>query len=475
MKILFVASELYPYAKVGGLGDVSSALPKAIQELNHEINVFIPFYKQINRDLFDFEKILSNFSVSNFTETAGIYKHKNQNTDVINYFIDCHEFYNRDEIYDNYEDNSQRFIFFSKAVLEGMKILNILTDIIHCNDWQSAAIPILLKTVLKQDKFYENIKVLYTIHNLAFQGIDDERIPNALGIKKEDTILKNIEFWDKYNLMKGAIYYSDIINTVSESYAREIQTDEFGFGLKNDLISRSTSLYGILNGIDYDIWNPDSDKFIWKQFNVDTLQYKKKNKEKLLELSLNTNKDLPLFGMITRLTSQKGLDLLMEIFDDFMKLNTYLIILGTGQQEFHELLSKKQEKFPNRFKLFLEYNEELAHKIEAGSDIFLMPSRFEPCGLNQMISLKYGTIPIVRAIGGLNDSIIDIRKNEKGNGFSFLNYSSVEFLNTIKESIKLYANKPRWNKLMINAMNCDFSWKSSAFKYEKLYKKLTNY
>ena len=475
MNIYFVSSELYPYAKVGGLGDVSAALPKAISDLGHNISVFTPFYRQIEKEIYNFELILSNIKISNFNETASIYKHKNEENNITNYFIACEEFYNRDEIYDNYDDNPQRFIFFSKAVLEGIKKLKILPDMFHCNDWQTAVIPILLKTTLKEDEFYNRIKILFTIHNLAFQGIGDEKIPKVLGFSDKDIALKNLEFWGKYNLMKGAILYSDIINTVSESYAKEIQTEKFGFGLNKELILKKDSLFGILNGIDYDVWNPAVDEFIWKKYDISTLKGKEINKEKLLEISGLENKNYPLIVMITRLTSQKGLDLLMEILDDIMKLNIHLIVLGTGQPEYHNFLLKKREKFPNSMKIYLEYNEKLAHQIEAGADMFLMPSKFEPSGLNQMISLKYGTIPIVRGIGGLKDSILDIRDNENGNGFSFSEYSSIELLNTIKSCINYYEDKSKWNKLIKNAMINDYSWKTSALKYEKLYKKLVEY
>ena len=474
MKILFISSELYPYAKVGGLGDVSAALPEAIRDLGHEISVFLPFYKKIDREKYNFKLILKNFKISEFTERARIYKHYNGEKNVTNYFIWSEEFFDRDEIYGNYEDNIERFIFFSKAVLKGIKELNISPDIIHCNDWQTAAIPILLKTTFNKDIFYQKVKTLFTIHNLAFQGIGDEKISKYLGIYNKNLILKNLEFWGKYNLMKGAILCSDIITTVSESYAQEIRTKEYGFGVEKELNLRKNSIYGILNGIDYNIWNPIIDTFIWKKYDLNSLELKLENKKKLLELSGFRNINIPVFGMVTRLTSQKGLDLLIEIFDELMNLNIYLIILGTGQIKYHDFLLMKENEFPNKIKLFLEYNEELAHQIEAGADIFLMPSRFEPCGLNQMISLKYGTIPIVREIGGLKDSILDIRNNENGNGFTFSAYSSLELLNTMKASINYFSEKPKWEKLMKNAMKYDFSWKISAYKYEKLYKKLVD-
>ena len=474
MKILFISSELYPYAKVGGLGDVSAALPQVIRELGHDISVFVPLYKTIDREKYNFELILKDFKINDFNERASVYKHYDGERKIENYFIGCEEFFDRDEIYGNYDDNAQRFIFFSKAVLKGIKELNISPDIVHCNDWQTAPIPILLKTTYIQDNFYKKVKTLFTIHNLAFQGIGDKNIVKSLGIYNQDIVLRNLEFWGKYNLMKGAILCSDIITTVSESYAQEIQTKEYGFGLEKELASRSNSIHGILNGIDYDIWNPIMDKFIWRKYDFNSLENKLENKNKLLKLTRLPNRNIPIFGMVTRLTSQKGLDLLIEIFDELMNLNIYLIILGTGQIEYHNFLSRKEEEFPNKIKIFLEYNEELAHQIEAGADIFLMPSRFEPCGLNQMISLKYGTIPIVRGIGGLKDSIIDIRNDKNGNGFSFSAYSSLDLLNTIKASMNYYFDKQKWEKLMRNAMTNDFSWKMSARKYEKLYKKLVD-
>jgi len=474
MNILFISSELYPYAKVGGLGDVSAALPQVIRELGHDISVFVPFYKNIDRAKYDFELILRDFKINDFNQRASVYKHYDEDKKIANYFIGCEEFFHRDEIYGNYDDNNQRFIFFSKAILKSIKELNISPDVIHCNDWQTAAIPILLKTTCIEDNFYKKVKILFTIHNLAFQGIGDKKIAISLGIYEQDLVLRNLEFWGKYNLMKGAILYSDLITTVSESYAKEIQTKEYGFGLEKELALRSNSIYGILNGIDYDVWNPIIDRFIWKKYGLNSLENKLINKIKLLDLAGFPKSNTPVIGMVTRLTSQKGLDLLIEILDELMNLNIFFIILGTGQIEYHDFLSSKEDEFPNKMKLFLEYNEELAHQIEAGADIFLMPSRFEPCGLNQMISLKYGTIPIVREIGGLKDSIVDVRSDEKGNGFSFSAYSSLELLNTIKESINYYFDKPKWEKLMRKAMTNDFSWKMSARKYEKLYKKLVD-
>ncbi|MHA1385974.1 MAG: glycogen synthase [Candidatus Helarchaeota archaeon] len=472
MRVAFVSSESVPYAKTGGLADVSGALPRIMKEKGLDIITFLPFYKQIEKEKFNFELIKNDFDVPHFRKKADLFKHYDKATNLTNYFIKNDDYYNRDEIYDEYLDNPERFIFFSQAVLKSLKILNFRPNIIHCHDWQTCAIPIIIKSKVFEAEFFKNTRTLLTIHNLAFQGISNRTILQKLGLDDSYFVKHKLEFYGKVNLLKGGIVYSDFINTVSETYSKEIQTEKLGFGLKNELLSRSEDIFGILNGVDYNIWNPEIDELIWKQYSIDTIKDKKFNKRELLKKFKLGSDVFPLIGMVSRITQQKGFDLLIVIFDKLMELDLYFIILGTGQSKYHKILKEFAIKYPQKFAVELDFNNELAHQIEAGADIFLMPSSFEPCGLNQMISLKYGTIPIVYNTGGLADTIKDIRTNENGNGFVFKEYKSKKLYDTIKEAIKFYNDKKFWLKLQKNAMSCDFSWDSSANKYYDLYLKL---
>ncbi len=416
--------------------------------------------------------VKENFEVPYFKEKSSLLNSHNSEMNLTTYFIKSDEFFDRDEIYDVYPDNPERFIFFSKAVLKSLKIIEYKPDIIHCHDWHAAAIPILLKTKIFEPKFFEDTKTLMTIHNLAFQGMGKKEILEKLGLDESYFENNKLVTHGKVNLLKGGIIYSDFINTVSVTYSKEIQTEKLGFGLKNELLSRKNDLFGILNGIDYEIWNPETDELIWKNYSQETIENKQYNKLELIKKLNLGSTEFPLLGMVSRITVQKGFDLILEIFDELMELNLNFVILGTGQSKYQDLLKELAVKYPRKFKAMIEFNDELAHQIEAGADIFLMPSSFEPCGLNQMISLKYGTIPIVYNTGGLADTIIDVRLNENGNGFVFKEYKSKMLYNTIKEAIKLYVNKDFWLKLQKNAMNCDFSWNASANKYYELYRKL---
>ncbi|MFX0133406.1 MAG: glycogen synthase GlgA [Candidatus Hodarchaeota archaeon] len=467
-----VSSEFVPYAKTGGLADVTGALSRIMVKKGINIISFLPFYKQIDKKTFIFENLKENLEIPEFKERFSLLKHHNEITNLTTYFIGNEKFFNRDEIYNAYPDNPERFTFFSKAVLKSLEIINFKPEIIHCHDWQTCAIPILIKNEIFKPDFFKNVKTLLTIHNLAFQGIEKKEILQKLGLDDSFFVPEKLEFYEKVNLLKGGIVYSDFINTVSETYAQEIQTDELSFGLKKELTSRKKDLFGILNGIDYEIWDPQVDKYIWKNYSYETLENKKYNKNQLRENLGLTLESVPLIGMVSRITSQKGFDLIIDIFDKLMNLELQLVILGKGQPEYHKIFKDFTEKYPKKFVLRHEFDDFLAHQIEAGSDIFLMPSQFEPCGLNQMISLKYGTIPIVHEIGGLADTIKDIRTNERGNGFMFTEYESEKLYETIKEALRVYKEKEIWKKIIQNAMECDFSWEKSAEKYLNLYKKL---
>ncbi len=474
MKVVLVSSESVPYAKTGGLADVTGALSRIMVKRGINIISFLPFYKQIDKKAFEFKNLRKNLDIPGFNEKFSLLKHQNEETNLITYFIKNEKFFDREEIYDDYPDNPDRFIFFSKAVLKSLDIIDFIPEIIHCHDWQTSAIPILLNNKLFNPDLFKNVKILLTIHNLAFQGIGNKEILLELGLDNSYFVPEKLEHYEKVNLLKGGIIYSDFINTVSKTYAQEILTDKLSFGLKRELTSKKNHLTGILNGIDYDIWSPEIDTVIWKNYSYKTLENKEYNKENLRKRLGFSPIPGPLIGMVSRITSQKGFDLIIESFDQIMKLELQLVILGEGQLKYYKILNNLAEKYNNKFIIKLEYNDKLAHQIEAGCDIFLMPSSFEPCGLNQMISLRYGTIPIVYETGGLADTIKDIRFNKQGNGFTFKEYKSEELYETIKQALKLYHDKEFWKNLIRNAMECNYSWEVSAEKYSELYKKLIN-
>ncbi|MGE4357590.1 MAG: glycogen synthase GlgA [Candidatus Omnitrophota bacterium] len=456
LKILYVASEVEPFAKTGGLADVAGSLPVALEKLGCDIRVVMPRYKNIKTN--GNKGFLGN--------------------QVIVYFVEHREYFNRDFLYGtpegDYPDNLDRFAYFSREVFNVAKENNFSPDIIHCNDWQTALVPVYLKTIFKEDPFFKNTKTVFTIHNLAYQGIfPKEQFPRT-GLDWSLFNIDGFEFYDKVNIMKGGLIFSDFITTVSPTYSKEIQTKEFGCGLEGLLAKRKDNLIGILNGIDYNIWHPLKDPVIPCKYSFNTIKKKYVNKEYLqLEAGLEINKEIPLLGIITRLADQKGLDILAPIIDTLCKMDLQFILLGTGDKVYHEIFEQIKVRYPRKTSINLKFDADLARKIYAGSDIFLMPSRFEPCGLGQMISLKYGTIPVVRKTGGLADTIVDYEPHsDTGNGFTFTAYSSVSLLEAIKRALSVYKDKKAWMRLIKRAMEADFSWKVSAQKYLKLYRKI---
>lgn len=459
MKIAVCASEAVPFAKTGGLADVAGALPLALEKLKQEVIIVTPYYKKASLAKFEAKPKLAGI----LTGRAG--------KDIKVYFIQNDKYFDREGLYGDkqgdYPDNIERFSFYSRKCLELLKQLQFKPDIIHVHDWQASLIPIYLKTVYSGDSFYRDTKTLLTIHNLAYQGTFAREEFLKLGLDWSLFNMERLEFYGKVNILKGGIVFSDCINTVSSTYAAEIQTKEFGCGLDGVLAGRRNVLFGILNGLDYYAWNPATDKFIFDKYDARDLKDKYKNKAGLQrECKLTVNRGVPLLGMVSRLAEQKGLDILAEAFEDICKLDLQLIILGTGDIKYHKLLQEKSRKFKKAFRLFLKFDNTLAHKIYAGSDIFLMPSRFEPCGLGQMISLKYATVPLVFKTGGLADTI------DKSNGFIFDNYSAPALVETVKEAMSLYKDKKKWQAKINRGMKANFSWQESAKKYIELYKKL---
>ncbi|MDD5045129.1 MAG: glycogen synthase GlgA [Candidatus Omnitrophica bacterium] len=459
MKIAICSSEVVPFAKTGGLADVSGALPLALKKLGHEVIIIMPKYKQVVDSGFKLKKIGPDVLVS---DEIG----------VKTYFIEHEQFFNRPCLYGektgDYPDNLDRFSHYSRRALELLKEINFKADVIHCHDWQSALVIIYLKNLYNKNNFYAKMKTLFTIHNIGYQGLFPKEEFPKLGLDWSLFNMETLEFYDKVNLLKGGIVFSDAINTVSVKYSKEIQTKEFGFGMEGILNKRKDALFGIINGLDYSIWSPETDKYIFKKFSLEKIEDKYSNKEGLQKLcGLPVKKGVPLFGMVSRLAAQKGLDIFAEGIEEFCKLGVQLVILGTGDIKYHMILEDIVKKYPKVISLNLKFDDSLAHKIYAGSDIFLMPSHYEPCGLGQMISMAYGTVPLVFKTGGLADTV-----DEKV-GFVFSKYTKTELLDTIKKALAVYKKGVPWQKLITNDMQADFSWEESAQKYVKLYQKLS--
>ena len=458
MKIAMVASEVVPFAKTGGLADVTGALPLALEYCGHEVIVIMPGYKCIT----DAKLKISRISKDITTAVIG------KNIKV--FFIENKDYFNRDGLYGDkngdYPDNLERFVFFCRRALDLLKEINFSADILHLHDWQASLIAAYLKNLYSTVGFYSRMKCLLTLHNIGYQGVFAKEEFPKLGFGWGLFDIDGFEFYNKVNLLKGGIVFADFINTVSATYAEEIQSSELGFGLEGLLKKRKNILSGILNGVDYSVWDPNTDRFIMQNFSVSSLEDKALNKEDLQRTcNLPIDKNIPVLGIVSRLAEQKGFDILAEGLDELCKMDMQLIILGAGDLKYQDILKDAAEKYPESISLNLKFDDPLAHKIYAGSDIFLMPSKYEPCGLGQLISLHYGTIPLVFKTGGLADTI-----NRK-NGFVFSQYSKEELLKLINKAMLVFRNKKKWLSLMNSAMECNFSWKVSADKYIQLYAK----
>lgn len=456
LKVLFAASEAVPFAKTGGLADVAGSLPIALEESGVDVRIIMPKYA----------------SVKVKGEEAVVGK------DVKVYFVQNDDYYSRKELYGDkygdYHDNLERFAYFSREILERCKREDFKPDIIHCNDWQTALVPVYLNTIYKYDPFFANTKTVFTIHNMAYQGLFSKEEYPKIGL---DWVLFSIdyfEFYGKVNLMKAGMVYSNAISTVSPTYAKEILTKEYGCGLEGVLKVREKDLYGILNGLDYNAWNPETDTRIFKKYSTDTVPDKYVNKEKLQsELGLKVDSAIPMIGLISRLADQKGLDLIAKIIDGLLNLKIQFVLLGTGDNRYHILFEKMAKAHKKNTSINLKFDAVLAQKIYAASDIFLIPSRYEPCGLGQMICFRYGTVPVVRETGGLKDSVANYDpKTKNGSGFTFVEYKSENLLAAIKRALALCNNRDAWAALRKKVMALDFSWEASAREYVKLYEKV---
>lgn len=459
MKIAICASEVVPFAKTGGLADVGGALPAALEKLGQKVIVIMPLYKAVR----------AQKAVKITPLKEGVWVSK-LGKDVKVYLIENDAYFGRDGLYGDksgdYPDNLDRFVFFNKRALELMKELDFRPDVVHCHDWQTGLIPVYLKTAYAGDAFYKKTKSLLTIHNIGYQGLFPKDQYAKLGLDWSLFNPEGLEFYDKINLLKAGIVYADVVNTVSRTYANEIQTKEFGFGLEGVLRKRQGSLFGIVNGIDYSIWNPKTDGFIARKFSVETFRDKAKNKADLQKACcLPVKADVPVFGIVSRLAEQKGFDIIAQGIDEICRSGLQLVILGTGDLKYHLLLEEMMRKYPGVVSLNLGFNDPLAHKIYAGSDAFLMPSKYEPCGLGQLISFAYGTVPVVYKTGGLADTVTP------KTGFVFDLYSGPELVKTVKKAVAKFASKKPWEEMAVRGMKLDFSWDESAKQYVCLYDK----
>ncbi|MCF6148121.1 MAG: glycogen synthase GlgA [Candidatus Kuenenia sp.] len=485
MNVVYLSSEVLPFAKSGGLADISSVIPKNLNKLGVNIIVIMPFYTIVKECNCPIEKtdITYRVIIGDEVKTCCVYRSFLPGTDVPVYLLHNEQYFGRNGLYNypgtmrNYEDNCERFVFFSKTAIELIPRLKLHPDIIHCNDWQTGLVPVYLKTLYKNNEYLKKTRMVMTIHNLAYQGLFSPDCMKYAGLDWNLFHWNYLEFYGMLNFLKAGIVFSDIITTVSETYAEEIQTPEYGEGLDGVLRTRAKDIYGILNGIDYSLWNPENDAFIAANYTEENLTGKqvcKKALQRKLELP---EKDVSVIAMITRLTDQKGLDLVMKIFKNLLKFDIQFVLLGTGEIVYQDFFKHYAKIVPEKVSSNISFNEPLAHQIEAGADIFLMPSRYEPCGLNQLYSLKYGTVPIVRHTGGLADTIFDIRHEkihkEKANGFSFKEYNADLLYATIIRAFDFYKNRSEWTKLMRNGMKQNWPWEKSAKKYISLYESIT--
>ena len=479
MKVLMVAAEMTPLVKIGGLADVMGSLPKALRAMGHDIRLILPGYQQIDQSLQGLatEKKVT-VALGGKDWTGEIFE--TQVGEVPVYLIKSPDFYERPGIYVNpegrdYPDNLFRFSFFCVAALEALQVLSFRPEIIHCNDWHTSLIPGLIKTHYSSDPFYQSIRTLLTIHNLGYQGVFSLEELRSLDFNPWLSSAEGYEFYGKANLLKGGILLSDAINTVSPNYARETQIPEYGWGLDEVLRSRRDDIFGIINGLDYQEWNPATDLYIVSPFSIDSIEQKVDNKLALQRnLGLREDQEVPLLGLVARLVEQKGIDLLEEALPDLLReTNLQFVVLGTGEKKYENLLQNLRMNFPQQVAVEFSFNELRAKQIYSGADMFLLPSRYEPCGLAQMICMRYGTIPIARATGGLVDTVTDYDPEGKGNGFLFYPFTGSALREAILRALQVYAEPTAWKELITRGMQTDFSWKNSALEYLALYYKIT--
>lgn len=473
LNVIIVSPEATPYAKTGGLADVAGSLPVALKNLGCKPVLFLPYYRTVALSGLEIEPTGLEVTVPVGKREIKGQVFRSSSAGVPVYFLKRDEFYDRTYLYGtpegDYFDNLERYAFFSRGILEVLKARGFKPDIIHCNDWQTGLLPAYLKDVYKNDLYFSKTSTVFTIHNIAYQGVFPADLFDLTHLSPGLFNPEGLEFWGKINLLKAGLVSSDILTTVSRAYSKEIQTPEYGFGLEGVLSRRKEDLYGVLNGVDYNEWNPQADKLIPCRYSSRDLKGKAACKRELLKaFKLKLKPEAPLIGIISRLADQKGFDILAEAMPELMELNLGILILGTGDKKYQDLIEELARKYPKKLAVKIAFDNKLSHMVEAGSDMFLMPSRYEPCGLNQIYSLKYGTVPIVRATGGLDDTIRDYDGGD-GNGFKFQGYSAEALVEKVKEALSLHNDKKAWESLQKRIMNEDFSWEQSARKYIEFY------
>ncbi len=475
--ILFVASECVPFIKTGGLADVVGSLPKYFNKDEFDCRVIIPKYMCMKYEYVQQLEYVTHFYMQlNWrSQYVGVFKTVCDGVTV--YMIDNEYYFGGDKPYGDIAYDIEKFAFFSRAALSVLPVIGFRPDVIHCHDWQTGLVPVYLKDCFAQGDFYRGIKSVMTIHNLKFQGIwDIKTVRDIAGLSNYYFTSDKLGCYDDANLLKGGIVYADYVTTVSETYAEEIKTPFYGEQLDGLMRARSNCLMGIVNGIDYDTYNPETDPYIYRNYNVDTFRKEKKaNKRQLQQdLGLEVNEHKFMIGIVSRLTDQKGFDLIAYIMDELCQDDVQIVVLGTGEEKYENMFRHFDWKYGNKVSAHIYYSEEMSHKIYASCDAFLMPSLFEPCGLSQLMSLRYGTVPIVRETGGLRDTVEPYNEYEgRGTGFSFANYNAHEMLGTIRYAKDTFYNKKReWNKMVDRGMMADFSWRASAGKYEQMYRNL---
>ncbi len=481
MEVVFAASEAVPFSKTGGLADVAGALPKAVERLGHKVSLFVPSYRQTHKSGVTLSDtgVALEVPVGSRMISGRVLAARLPGSTVSAYLIDQPAFFDRDGIYGTgegeFSDNCERFVFFNRAVLEAIEPLGLKPDVIHCNDWQTGLIPLYLKSLYRDRPALRSTGSMFTIHNLAYLGLFWSTDILFTGLDWSYFHWQRLEYHGRLSLMKAGLIYADLLTTVSPTYAREIQTTRFGSGLDGLLRERQAELRGIVNGIDPAVWSPRHEPMLVEPYDADSVSTGKPLCKAWLQnrAGLPERPDIPLFAQIGRLDPQKGWDLLAEIAERLLALDVQVVVLGVGQRKYHELLDHLARRHSSRFRAFLDFSDDLAHQIEAGADLFLMPSLFEPCGLNQLYSLAHGTVPIVHSVGGLADTVVDTNPetmaSQTATGFLFHDPNPDALWNAIERALSLWQDRPAWHSVMTNGMTADWSWNRSAAEYAQAY------
>jgi starch synthase len=479
-RVLFVTPEASPFVKTGGLAEVAHFLPSSLLKLGCEVRVILPYYRAIAAQKFNLKEEIRGLPIpmGMGEMQADLYSARLSETSALTYFVKNDRYFDRDGFYasseGDYLDNAERFAFFSRAVLEVLKAINWFPQILHLNDWQSSLVAAYLKSLYRENPAYSRIHTLLSVHNMAYQGVFPKYVLPMTGLPWEEFRPDRLEFYDQVNFLKAGLVYADSLTTVSEAYAREIQTEEQGHGLQGVLRDRSADLHGIIHGLDYGEWNPATDKDLPAQYTAKNHHPKVESKRRLVkEQDLEFKPQTPLVGMVSYLTDAKGLDLVAECLGEWMEMDAQFIIMGTGEGRYQALLQEWHERYPRKLVAIFKYDHRLAKLLYAGSDLFLMPSRFEPSGLGQLIAMKYGAVPVVRRTGGLSDTVENLALDGRsGTGFVFENLKHNEFLGALRRALEAYHQSKLWSDLMERGMKRDFSWDATARQYLALYETL---